>query len=98
VLPDAVAVINPKLKSPESGLSILSGAGVALKFAQALAMEEGVPFSNDDLLQLYDLAALGTLADVVPLTRENRVILKEGLKSIQDSSRPGIRALKESQA
>jgi len=95
VLPDAVAVINPKLKSPESRLSSLSGAGVALKFAQALAMEEGVPFSDDDVLQLYDLAALGTLADVVPLTGENRVILKEGLKSVHDGPRPGIRALKE---
>jgi single-stranded-DNA-specific exonuclease len=94
LLPDAVAVINPKLKS-ESRLSILSGAGVALKFAQALAMEEGVPFSNDDVLPLYDLAALGTLADVVPLTGENRVILREGLKSIHDGSRHGIRALKE---
>ncbi|RPI37160.1 MAG: single-stranded-DNA-specific exonuclease RecJ [Nitrospiraceae bacterium] len=95
LLPEAVAVINPKLKSPESELSILSGAGVALKFAQALAMEEGVPFSNDDVLPLFDLASLGTLADVVPLTGENRIILKEGLKSIQNGSRPGIRALKE---
>jgi len=95
LLPDAAAVINPKLMSPGSKLSILSGAGVALKFAQALAMEEGVPFSNDDVLQLYDLAALGTLADVVPLTGMNRVILKEGLKSIQAGSRPGIKALQE---
>jgi single-stranded-DNA-specific exonuclease len=58
-------------------------------------MEGGLPYSRDDLLPLLDLAALGTLADVVPLTGENRVILKEGLKFIHDGSRPGIRALKE---
>ncbi len=95
LVPEAVAVINPKLETHNSKLSHLSGAGVAFKFAEALAMEEGLPYSRDDVLPLLDLAALGTLADVVSLTGENRIIVKEGLKLIHAGSRPGIRALKE---
>jgi single-stranded-DNA-specific exonuclease len=94
-LPEAIAVVNPKLETHNSKLSHLSGAGVAFKFAEALAMEEGLPYSRADVLLLLDLAALGTLADVVPLTGENRIILKEGLKLIHAGLRPGIRALKE---
>ncbi|MBS1234668.1 MAG: recJ, partial [Nitrospirae bacterium] len=94
-VPDAIAVVNPKLETHNSNLSHLSGAGVAFKFAEALASEEGLPYSRADVLPLLDLAALGTLADVVPLTGENRVILKEGLRLIHAGSRPGIRALKE---
>ena len=95
VLPDAVAVVNPKLKAHNSKLSNLSGAGVAFKFVEALAMEGGLPYSRDDVIPLLDLAALGTMADVVPLTGENRIIVKEGLKFIHSGLRPGIRALKE---
>jgi len=95
VVPDAVAVVNPKLRVPDSRLSILSGAGVAFKLAQAAALEGGLRFSSDDSLSLLDLAALGTVADVVPVTGENRIIVKEGMRSINNSRRAGIKALKD---
>lgn len=95
LLPDATAVINPKLQGIDSGVSNLSGAGVAFKVAQALAVENGLSFSYDDSMRLLDLATLGTLADIVPLTGENRVIIKHGLKYISNPARPGIKALKE---
>jgi single-stranded-DNA-specific exonuclease len=95
LLPEAVAVINPKLLPDGSGLEILSGAGVSFKVAQALAADKGFPLSGDDALSLLDLAALGTLADVVPLRGENRIILNEGMRLLHEAERPGVRALKD---
>ncbi len=94
-VPEAAAVVNPKLLPGGSGLEILSGAGISFKVAQALASDERFHFSPDDALSLLDLAALGTLADVVPLRGENRHILKAGLQRLQDAERPGVRALKD---
>ncbi len=99
-VPEAVAVINPKLLPIEAlsevaGLEFLSGAGVAFEFSRALALDGTLPFSVDEALSLLDLAALGTLADVVPLRGENRHILKDGMLRLQEAERPGIRALKE---
>ncbi|MBM4144973.1 MAG: single-stranded-DNA-specific exonuclease RecJ [Nitrospira sp.] len=91
VCPDAIAIINPKLSTLNSQLSNLSGAGIAFKVAQALAMVHDSQFTFHDLL---DLAALGTMADVVPLTGENRLIVREGLKLLKNGGRPGIEALK----
>ncbi|MDP2168442.1 MAG: single-stranded-DNA-specific exonuclease RecJ [Thermodesulfovibrionales bacterium] len=85
VLPGALSIVNPKLGPAPAGASALSGAGVALKMALALGL------SAEDFL---DLAALGTIADVVPLTGENRIIVKQGLGFIQEGRRHGIRALK----
>ncbi|MGO9953636.1 MAG: single-stranded-DNA-specific exonuclease RecJ [Dissulfurispiraceae bacterium] len=90
VLPNAFAVINPKLALQSSPLTDLSGAGVAFKLAQAL-----LDNSLDNVIELIDLAALGTAADVVPVIGDNRIILKEGLTFIQSDERPGIKALKE---
>lgn len=90
-LPSAIAVINPKLIEPgDHQLSYLSGVGVAFKLIMAL-------FENniDDIYDLFDLAALGTAADVVPLIGDNRIILKEGIKLIQAGQRMGIRAVKD---
>jgi single-stranded-DNA-specific exonuclease len=91
LLPDAVAVINPKIDNHQSSIADLSGAGIAFKFAQALALTVKADFPLHDLL---DLAALGTMADVVPLTGENRLIVKDGMKIIDSGLRPGIKALK----
>lgn len=87
-LPNALAVINPKLSNP--GLANLAGAGVALKLAQALGQRHPDKISFNEYL---DLAALGTLADSVPLTGENRAIVKEGMPLIREGVRPGLKAL-----
>jgi single-stranded-DNA-specific exonuclease len=92
LLPDALAVINPKISNLKSQVSDLSGAGVAFKLAQALVMMQDTRSTMHDFL---DLAALGTMADVVPLTGENRLIVKEGVKLIENRARPGLNALKK---
>jgi single-stranded-DNA-specific exonuclease len=90
LVPEALAVINPKLTNPE--VADLSGAGVALKLAEALAGEYPGRFHPEDFM---DLAALGTLADSVPLKGENRAIVREGLEAVFGGRRAGIRALNE---
>ncbi len=86
VLPSCVALINPKRKDSLYPTSVLSGAGVAYKFAMALLGED----INDELIQL---AAIGTIADVVDLTGENRGIVSKGIKAINEKPLPGIEAL-----
>ncbi|MDD2751757.1 MAG: single-stranded-DNA-specific exonuclease RecJ [Candidatus Omnitrophica bacterium] len=88
VLPSAGAILNPKLESCNYKYKDLAGVGVAFKLAQAL--------TADKLAQDLDLVSLGTIADVVPLTGENRVIAKEGLKRLTLAERIGIKALIES--
>jgi single-stranded-DNA-specific exonuclease len=92
LLPDALAVINPKLSHPQSSVSNLSGAGVALKLVHALSIMHNSRLTIEDFL---DLAALGTIADVVSLTEENRLIVKEGLMLMENGTRLGIQALKQ---
>ncbi|HSK69792.1 MAG TPA: single-stranded-DNA-specific exonuclease RecJ, partial [Candidatus Limnocylindria bacterium] len=85
MLPDADAVVHPAMgEHPEPGLC---GAGVAWKLALALAGKEAA-------LPLLELAALATVADLVPLLGENRVIAALGLRMMRDTARPGLRALK----
>ena len=80
----ADVVLNPLLG--DYPFRRLCGAGVALKLTQALLGMEGVK-------KRIDLAALATVADIVPLIDENRVIVREGLQAMVDSPRPGMRAL-----
>jgi len=88
--PAAVAIVNPHLESEGSGDSVdYSGAGVAFKLAQALCEEAGAPFPEE----LLPLAALGTIADIVPLVSENRAIVREGLRVLGQTDLPGLRAL-----
>jgi single-stranded-DNA-specific exonuclease len=89
--PPAEAVANPKLG--ECPCPDLAGVGVAFMLAGALnSMLPGEPM---DLRELLDLAALGTIADVVPLTGPNRILVKNGLLMLKTPHRPGITALKE---
>ncbi|BAS28464.1 single-stranded-DNA-specific exonuclease RecJ [Limnochorda pilosa] len=93
-LPRAVAVVNPRRLFPEGGeppWAELSGAGVAWKLAQALLERAG---RGEEARALLDLAALGTVADVVPLVGENRVLVAHGLSRLTaPSARPGLALL-----
>ncbi len=93
VLPAARAVVDPQRIEDHSGLSQLCGTGVAFKLVQALAPLLGLPANLP--FHLLDLVALATVADVVPLVGENRILVKHGLKVLQQSRWPGLRALIE---
>ena len=90
-LPKAVAVVNPRRADDHSPFKGLCGAGVAFKLCAAL---DGCP-PEEMLDYCGDLAAVGTVADVMPLTGENRTLVKAGLKLLQQTDRPGISALLE---
>jgi single-stranded-DNA-specific exonuclease len=92
-LPPAVAVVDPQRVDDRSGLTQLCGTGLAFKLVQALVPALGL--SPNLPLHLLDLVALATVADVVPLTGENRILVKHGLKLLCASRWPGLRALVE---
>lgn len=90
----AAAILNPKRPDCEYPFDALAGVGVAFKLILALAMKLGMKTS--DIFNKYvDIAALGTIADVVPLLGENRMIVDKGLKAMQNPQRPGIKAIME---
>ena len=89
-IPPAVAVVNPKLPNSAYPFTELTGAGVAFKLLQALFQSVG---REEHLNKLMDLVALGTIADISPLLGENRYLVKEGLKLINDSPRLGIKEI-----
>ena len=94
VLPPALAVINPKRRDCDYPDKNLAGVGVALKLVQALCLRSGRP---GWLPAFVKLAALGTVADVVPLRGENRVIAKLGLERLSRRRHAvGLRALLDS--
>jgi len=86
-IPPALAVINPKLPDSPYPFSELTGVGVALKLIQALFQSIG---KEEQLDELMDLVALGTVADMAPLLGENRYLVKEGLKLINATPRLGV--------
>lgn len=94
-LPGARAVVNPKLREDRPEMAKLSGAGVAFKLCQALSLDPDLGYPADDAYRLLDLATLGTVADVVPVTGENRILLKQGLGLIANSTRPAFRLLRQ---
>jgi single-stranded-DNA-specific exonuclease len=92
VLPEAVAVINPKRPGDTYPCRDLAGVGVAFKVAQALQQRTGKPHPGQEKWML-DLVALGTVCDVVPLVGENRVLASFGLRVMRRTRRIGLRAL-----
>jgi len=92
-LPPASAVLDPRRADCRSTDKNLCGAGVAFKLAQALAPALGA--SPHLPLHFLDFVALATVADVVPLTGENRILVRHGLKMLADSRWTGLRALVE---
>ena len=92
-LPPASAVLDPRRADCPSVDKDLCGAGVAFKLAQAVVRALGL--SENLPLHFLDFVALATVADVVPLTGENRILVRHGLKVLADSHWPGVRALVE---
>lgn len=92
-LPPALAVLDPIKPGDTYPFKPLSGCGVGFKLIHGIAQKTG----KEDLLQSYlDFVTLASIADIVPLTGENRILVKIGLQLINTSPRPGIRALIES--
>ncbi|HOQ99775.1 MAG TPA: single-stranded-DNA-specific exonuclease RecJ [Anaerolineae bacterium] len=98
-LPPAVAIVNPKLPGSRYPFCELAGVGVAYRVAQALlrvarrtARRGDAPIPADEE-SLLDLVALGTVADLVPLTGENRSLVRRGLAQLNASPRAGLQAL-----
>jgi single-stranded-DNA-specific exonuclease len=91
MLPRAVAVLDPARSDSAYMESTLSGTGVVFKLCQALAEAAGIP--SEELWPFLDLVGLATIADLVPLGGENRVLARYGLKALAQSSNPGLRAL-----
>jgi len=98
-LPKALAVINAKVYPELKDLELLSGAGVAFKLSHAFikyGREHNLGGFQTHLEEVLDFVALGTVADIVPLQGENRVMVKYGIDALRRQVRPGVRALIES--
>lgn len=92
-LPNALAVVNPKRSDSRYPFRELSGVGVAFRVAEALLMARNLA-RNGLYKKMLDLVALGTVADVMPLIGENRVLVKLGLERLYKTEREGLKALK----
>ena len=93
-LPQGASIVTPKLAPNGHPLSELSTGGLAYRFAHGLSAHLGLDQEPSDWL---DLAAMSTVADVVPLRGENRWIVHQGLRALDGTERPGLRALLKSQ-
>lgn len=93
-IPAATAVVNPNQPDCTYPFKLLAGAGVAYKLAQAIADQLGTVEASEAVADVVDLTALGTMADVVPLVDENRVLVSSGLARMRRGpNRPGIASL-----
>jgi single-stranded-DNA-specific exonuclease len=89
-LPPAVAIVDPKLPGSQYPFEELAGVGVAYKVMQALMDSLG---REEHIENHMDLVSIGTVADMVPLVGENRYLVKQGLKVLNASPRPGIKEI-----
>jgi len=92
-LPSAIAVVDPKRSDSVYPFSELSGVGVAFKLLQALYHSIG---NKEQLNKLFDLVALGTIADMMPVIGENRYLVKKGLSLLRESPRLGFKEIARS--
>ena len=93
-LPNALAVIDPKIKNSKYPFNQLAGVGVVFKVIQAIGIK--LNLDEKEYLKFLDLVCIGTISDIVPLVDENRVIAKLGLKLVQVTKNYGLKALLES--
>ncbi len=92
-LPPALAVIDPHRKDSKYPFNKLSGAGLAFKLCQALEQKENIDEKQSFLEDLLDITTVGSVADIVPLKDENRIIVKKGLQLIKNSKTTGLAVL-----
>ena len=92
-LPKAFAVLDPVRDDCPYPCKVLSGCGIGFKLMQALAQRNGIAFS--ELEPLLDLVAVSTACDIVPVIDENRVLVHLGMKRLNESPRPGLKAMME---
>lgn len=90
-LPEAVAILNPKLEGSTYPCSHLSGCGVGFKLMQGFAISNGIP--TTDLEGMLDLVAVSIAADIVPMVDENRIMAYHGLRRINSNPNMGLRAI-----
>jgi single-stranded-DNA-specific exonuclease len=91
-LPDCIALVNPKLRKDSEPLA---SVGISFKFAHALLKRERRLAETIDLREHLDLVAIGTIADIVPLTGENRIFVHAGLERLPHTRKIGLQALLE---
>ncbi len=90
-LPDAVAILNPKLEGSSYPCSHLSGCGVGYKLMQAFSISNGIP--TTDLEGMLDLVAVSIAADIVPMVDENRIMTYHGLRRLNANPNMGLRTI-----
>jgi single-stranded-DNA-specific exonuclease len=93
-LPNALAVVNPKRADSQYPFRELSGVGVSFRVAEALLRERNLP-RNGFYNTMLELTAIGTVADVMPIIGENRILVKYGLEQLHQTKRVGLQSLKQ---
>lgn len=91
ILPNAIAVVDAKRKDSTYPFRELAGVGVGFKLIQAIAQR--LELEEKEYLKYLDIVCVGTISDIVPLVDENRVIAKLGLKLVEVTKNPGLKAL-----